>query len=97
MDEPYLKEAAVAAFYELLDTEGRALFGALLGALLVSAARDRFIIVSRRRLTARKQVLLVFLTLGSVTCSSRCCTPWRPCFPAAWRRSLRPWWLFRLP
>ncbi|WP_060513554.1 hypothetical protein [Pseudomonas sp. NBRC 111124] len=64
MDEPYLMEAAIAAFYELLDTEGRALFGALLGALLVSAARDRFIIVSRRRLTARKQVLLVFLTLG---------------------------------
>lgn len=40
MDEPYLLEAAIAAFYELLDTEGRALFGALLGALLVSAARD---------------------------------------------------------
>jgi hypothetical protein len=64
MDEPYLVEAAIAAFYELLDTEGRALFGALLGALLVSAARDRLIIVSRRRLSACKQVLLVFLTLG---------------------------------
>lgn len=64
MDESYLVKAAIAAFYELLDTEGRALFGALLGALLVSAARDRLIIVSRRRLSARKQVLLVFLTLG---------------------------------
>ncbi|MPT01092.1 MAG: hypothetical protein E2581_21715 [Pseudomonas sp.] len=64
MSERYLLEAASAAFREVLNTEGRALFGALLGALLVSAARDRLIIVSRKRLSTRKQMLLVFLTLG---------------------------------
>lgn len=47
-----------------LGSNGRILFGALLGALLVSAARDRLIIVSRKRLSLGKQVLLVFLTLG---------------------------------
>ncbi|MBA6118790.1 hypothetical protein JET76_26980 [Pseudomonas putida] len=49
---------------EWLGSDGRVLFGALLGALLVSAARDRLIIVSRKRLSFGKQVLLVFLTLG---------------------------------
>ncbi|WP_085676174.1 MULTISPECIES: hypothetical protein [unclassified Pseudomonas] len=57
-------EAAIAALHKLLETEGRALFGALLGALLVSAARDRFLIPSRKRLSAHKQVLLVLLSLG---------------------------------
>jgi len=49
---------------EWLGSNGRVLFGALLGALLVSAARDRLIIVSRKRLTLGKNILLVFLTLG---------------------------------
>ncbi|MFJ4444616.1 hypothetical protein ACIPZ8_21310 [Pseudomonas sp. NPDC089422] len=57
-------EAAIAALHALLDTEGWALFGALLGALLVSAARDRLIILPRKRLSARKQRLLVLLALG---------------------------------
>lgn len=64
MDEPYLMDAAIAAIYQLIDTEGLALFGALLGTLLVNAVRDRFITVSRKRLSGGKQLLLVFLTLG---------------------------------
>ncbi|MFJ3077713.1 MULTISPECIES: hypothetical protein [Pseudomonas] len=64
MAEDYELKDAVGAVVELLTSEGRVLLGALLGALLVSAARDRLNIVSRKRLSIRKQLMLVFLTLG---------------------------------
>ncbi|BBH45374.1 hypothetical protein [Pseudomonas sp. KU43P] len=57
-------QAVVDALAELLASEGRVLLGAFLGALLVSAARDRMNIVSRKRLSVRKQLMLIFLTLG---------------------------------
>ena len=57
-------EAVAGAISESLTSEGRVLLGALLGALLVSAARDRLNIVSRKRLSTRKQLMLIFLTLG---------------------------------
>lgn len=64
MKEVVVMDVFSSGVVEWLDSDGRVLFGALLGALLVSAARDRLIIVSRKRLSLGKQVLLVFLTLG---------------------------------
>ncbi|MFV3288290.1 hypothetical protein ACNFBR_06085 [Pseudomonas sp. NY11955] len=52
------------AMVELLSVDGKVLFAALLGALLVSAARDRLITNATRRLTQGKKVLLVFVTVG---------------------------------
>lgn len=47
-----------------LGENGGVLFAALLGALLVSAARDRLITNKSQRLTAAKKLLLVFVTVG---------------------------------
>ncbi|WEK32714.1 MAG: hypothetical protein P0Y58_11135 [Candidatus Pseudomonas phytovorans] len=48
----------------LLGVDGSVLFAALLGALLVSAARDRLITNATRRLTLSKKLLLVLVTVG---------------------------------
>ncbi|WP_449431960.1 hypothetical protein [Pseudomonas putida] len=64
MYEGYFLDKAACAVLDVLSMEGRVLFGALLGALLVSAARDRIIIVSRKRLSIGRQLLLVCLTVG---------------------------------
>lgn len=52
------------AVMELLSAEASVLFAALLGALLVSAARDRLITDTAKRLTLSKKILLVFMTVG---------------------------------
>ncbi|MBH3345669.1 hypothetical protein I5O09_18180 [Pseudomonas parafulva] len=52
------------AVMELLSAEASVLFAALLGALLVSAARDRLITDTAKRLTLSKKILLVFVTVG---------------------------------
>jgi len=49
---------------ELLGVDGNVLFAALLGALLVGAARDRLITNKATRLTLGKKWLLVFVTVG---------------------------------
>lgn len=49
---------------ELLGVDGSVLFSAFLGALLVSAARDRLITNAAKRLTPGKKLLLVFVTVG---------------------------------
>ncbi|HDS1819238.1 hypothetical protein D3C81_835350 [compost metagenome] len=64
MLEPPLVDNLLLAFLELLGMDGRVLYGALLGALLVSAARDRLITNASRRLTVSKKLLLVCVTVG---------------------------------
>ncbi|GLH31593.1 MULTISPECIES: hypothetical protein [unclassified Pseudomonas] len=64
MSEVALIDGALSCVVEWLERDGRVLFGAVLGALLVSAARDRLVIVSRKRLTLGKQALLALLTVG---------------------------------
>ncbi|WP_336331703.1 hypothetical protein [Pseudomonas putida] len=59
-----LFDSLAPALVELLGVDGNVLFAALLGALLVSAARDRLITNTTRRLTLGKKLLLVFVTVG---------------------------------
>ncbi len=49
---------------ERIEAEGRVLFGALLGAVLIALARGRLILVPRKRLSALSHLLLVFLAMG---------------------------------
>ncbi|QCI13581.1 hypothetical protein E6B08_20485 [Pseudomonas putida] len=53
-----------AALSERIENEGRVLFGALLGAVLITLARGQLILVPRKRLSALSQGLLVLLALG---------------------------------
>lgn len=64
MPEASFFDTLFAAFVALLDEDGNVLFAALLGALLVSAARDRLITNTARRLKLGKKLLLVFVTIG---------------------------------
>lgn len=59
-----LFDSLALALVELLGVDGNVLFAALLGALLVSAARDRLITNTAKRLTLGKKLLLVFVTVG---------------------------------
>nr|WP_314482668.1 hypothetical protein [uncultured Pseudomonas sp.] len=49
---------------DFLRNDGEVLFAALMGALMVSAARDRLITNTAKRLTLSKKLLLVFVTVG---------------------------------
>ncbi|QXH49753.1 hypothetical protein KSS94_17590 [Pseudomonas fakonensis] len=64
MPEGALLTSLSVAAANLLGVDGHVLFAALLGALLVSAARDRLITDTSRRLTLAKKLLLVFVTVG---------------------------------
>ncbi|MFV3402346.1 MULTISPECIES: hypothetical protein [Pseudomonas] len=64
MPEHVFLDDLSAATANLLGADGYVLFAALLGALLVSAARDRLITDKSRRLTLAKKLLLVFITVG---------------------------------
>ncbi|HEN8801929.1 hypothetical protein HP546_06475 [Pseudomonas sp. CM25] len=64
MAEASLSGTLSPALLELLRVDGSVLFAALLGALLVGAARDRLITNKARRLTLGKKLLLVFVTVG---------------------------------
>ncbi|GLO53430.1 hypothetical protein PPUN110474_48310 [Pseudomonas putida] len=64
MAEESFFDSLALALVELLGVDGNVLFAALLGALLVSAARDRLITNKARRLTLGKKLLLVFVTVG---------------------------------
>ncbi|MRF43792.1 hypothetical protein GIJ78_24955 [Escherichia coli] len=64
MTEESVFDSLARALVELLGVDGNVLFAALLGALLVSAARDRLITNKARRLTLGKKLLLVFVTVG---------------------------------
>ncbi|MBK4992674.1 hypothetical protein IAE39_000848 [Pseudomonas sp. S37] len=64
MPEQSVFDNLAPAVMELLGVDGNVLFAALLGALLVSAARDRLITNTARRLTLSKKLLLVFVTVG---------------------------------
>ena len=64
MPEESFIDRFASALIELLGVDGSVLFAALLGALLVSAARDRLITNATRRLTLGKKLLLVFVTVG---------------------------------
>ena len=64
MAEESVFDSLALALVELLGVDGNVLFAALLGALLVSAARDRLITNKARRLTLGKKLLLVFVTVG---------------------------------
>ncbi|AYG45823.1 hypothetical protein DV532_16615 [Pseudomonas sp. Leaf58] len=64
MPEASFFDALFAALVVLLGADGSVLFAALLGALLVSAARDRLITNTARRLKLGKKLLLVFVTMG---------------------------------
>ncbi|WGV21080.1 MULTISPECIES: hypothetical protein [unclassified Pseudomonas] len=64
MAEQSVFDSLVPALVALLGVDGNVLFAALLGALLVSAARDRLITNTARRLTLGKKLLLVFVTVG---------------------------------
>ncbi len=64
MPEQSVFDGLARGVMELLDRDGNVLFSALLGALLVSAARDRLITNNARRLTLGKKLLLVFVTVG---------------------------------
>jgi hypothetical protein len=64
MDESSLVDDVYLATLALLGMDGEVLFAALLGALLVSAARDRLITDTAKRLTLAKKLLLVFVTVG---------------------------------
>jgi len=64
MHECTLFEGLFVAALELVGMDGTVLFSALLGALLVSAARDRLITNTSTRLTFCKKGLLVFVTVG---------------------------------
>ncbi len=64
MPEQSVLDNLASAFLALLGVDGNVLFAALLGALLVSAARDRLITNTARRLTLSKKLLLVFITVG---------------------------------
>ncbi|MNM87559.1 hypothetical protein D3C81_997450 [compost metagenome] len=64
MPEAAFFDTLLPALMELLGVDGDVLFAALLGALLVSAARDRLITNTARRLTLGKKLLLVFVTVG---------------------------------
>ncbi|WP_236236952.1 hypothetical protein [Pseudomonas faucium] len=64
MDDDYTLQGVFDAIFELLMSEGRVLLGALLGALLVSAARDPLHTVSDGRLSVGKHLMLMVLTLG---------------------------------
>jgi len=63
LEGTFFEDLSVAAL-ELVGMDGTVLFGALLGALLVSAARDRLITNTSARLTICKKMLLVFVTVG---------------------------------
>ncbi|MFJ4454665.1 hypothetical protein ACIP1G_12365 [Pseudomonas sp. NPDC089392] len=64
MPEKWILDGLTPAMVELVGEDGNVLFAALLGALLVSAARDRLITNKARRLTLGKKLLLVFVTVG---------------------------------
>ncbi|EKT4480032.1 hypothetical protein [Pseudomonas putida] len=64
MPEQTVLDNLGSALMALLGVDGNVLFAALLGALLVSAARDRLITNTARRLTLSKKLLLVFITVG---------------------------------
>ena len=64
MAEKSVFDSLAPPLVELLGMDGNVLFAALLGALLVSAARDRLITNTTRRLTLGKRLLLVFVTVG---------------------------------
>ncbi|QXI46269.1 hypothetical protein HU763_015985 [Pseudomonas anuradhapurensis] len=64
MPETELFDTPCAALVALLEVDGDVLFAALLGALLVSAARDRLITNTARRLKLGQKLLLVFVTVG---------------------------------
>lgn len=64
MPEIDILDAPCTALVALLEVDGSVLFAALLGALLVSAARDRLITNTARRLKLGKKLLLVFVTVG---------------------------------
>ncbi|MGY4526584.1 hypothetical protein [Pseudomonas sp. UBA4617] len=64
MPEVDIFDTPCTALVALLEVDGSVLFAALLGALLVSAARDRLITNTARRLKLGKKVLLVFVTVG---------------------------------
>ena len=49
---------------EQVQAEGRVLFGALLGAVLITLARGRLILLRRKRLAGLGYLLLVLLALG---------------------------------
>lgn len=64
MSEQSVFDQLPAAMVALLGVDGYVLFAALLGALLVSAARDRLITNMTKRLKLGKKLLLVFVTVG---------------------------------
>ena len=64
MPERPVLDSLTSALVAFLGVDGDVLFAALLGALLVSAARDRLITNETRRLTLAKKLLLVFVTVG---------------------------------
>ncbi|MFI8559526.1 hypothetical protein E2H86_23315 [Pseudomonas putida] len=53
-----------AVLSERIEDEGRVLFGAFLGAVLITLARGQMILVPRERLSTLSQGLLVLLALG---------------------------------
>ncbi|EKT4463305.1 hypothetical protein QEL84_004120 [Pseudomonas putida] len=64
MPEASVIDRLALGLIELLSVDGSVLFAALLGALLVGAARDRLITSATSRLTLSKKLLLVFVTVG---------------------------------
>ncbi|WDM57820.1 hypothetical protein K4A76_15240 [Pseudomonas sp. NEEL19] len=64
MPEQWFCDHLGSTLAQMLGVDGNVLFAALLGALLVSAARDRLITNTAKRLTLSKKLLLVFVTVG---------------------------------
>lgn len=64
MHEGITFDALYPSMLDWLGQNGGVLFAALLGALLVSAARDRLITDKSQPLTMAKKLLLVFVTVG---------------------------------